>query len=238
MDNNKCIVGGKTAFVAFAVLLMTTVYSAMANPLVQQHDFNGIHNFSRTLTFNKSSEALTSVSISLNLQINGGTLIIDNDGDSNISGTLKFGISGNANSTEVNLPSLFGTNVFYSQPFYLDSNENDVKGDYSPLPPDGMQFIGSSNSGNISTLVEDTFFNDYIGTGTYNITIGIASLADFGNLDLNNVEYTIIAPVYTNGYVEVTYTCIPEPATITLLTFGVFAVLKRKRNKQHSLQIS
>jgi hypothetical protein len=230
MDNSKCIAGEKTSFVAF-VVLMTTVYSAMASPLVQKQDFNGILNFSRTLTFNRynASETLTSISISLNLQINGGTIIIDNDGDSNVSGTLKFGISGNVNSTEVNLPLLSGINVFYSQPFYLDSDVNDVKGDYSPLPPDGMQFTGSSNSGNISALVEDTFFNDYIGTGTYNITIGIASLADFGNLDLDNVEYTIIASVYTNGYVEVTYISIPEPASITLLAIGIFALLKRTR---------
>jgi len=239
MDNKRRIVSEKTGkhlplnlqavFMVLATFIITS--AAIANPLIQRQDFNGISDFSKLLTFDRlnTSDTLTSIKISLNLQIKGGTLIIDNDGDSSVSGTLKFGISGNVNSTEVNLPSFSGTNVFYSQPFYLDSDVNDVEGDYSPLPPDGMQFTGSNNSDSTFVLVEDTFLNNYIGSGTFNVVVGISPYVNYG--DFPDIEYYITNPVKTNGYVEVTYTSIPEPATITLLTFGILAVLKRKRKK-------
>jgi hypothetical protein len=220
----------QAVFMVLSIFIITS--AAMANTIIQKQDFNGILNFSRILTFNKynTSETLTSVSISLNLRIKGGTLIIDNDGDSSVSGTLKFGISGNVNSTEVNLPiSLLSTKLCYSQAFNLDSNTGDGKGDYDPSPTDGMQFTGSNNSGDVPAFVENTFWNDYIGTGTYNVAVSIISLVDYGNFD--DIEYAITTPVSTNGYIEVVYTCIPEPATITLLTFGVLAVPKRKRKK-------
>jgi hypothetical protein len=217
----------QAVFMVLAIFIITS--AAMANTIIQKQDFNGISDFSKLLTFDRlnTSDTLTSIKISLNLQIKGGTLIIDNDGDSSVSGTLKFGISGNVNSTDVNLPSFSGTNVFYSQPFYLDSNENDAKGDYNPSPPDGMQLTGSNSSGSAFAFVADTFLNNYIGSGTFNVVISISPYINYG--DLPDIEYSITNPVNTNGSIEVVYTTIPEPATITLLTFGILAVLKRKR---------
>ncbi|MGA2915755.1 MAG: choice-of-anchor E domain-containing protein [Sedimentisphaerales bacterium] len=235
MDSKRCIVGEKTGkhlfldfkttFLLFAAFT-TTVSIVIANPLIQKQTFfSEIPNFSTLLTFDKFSAGgtLASVRITIQLQINGGTLIIDNDGDSDVSGTVEFGIFGNADSIEVNLP-LLGREAFCSQPFYLGSNVGDGIGDYDPSPPDGMQFTGGSNSGTVSAFVEDKFLNNYIGTGTYNIAVGIIQLV---NCDNTNIEYSIVTPITTSGFIEVAYN-VPEPATICLLAVGAWTLLKRK----------
>jgi hypothetical protein len=237
MDNKRCIVGEKTGkhlfldfkttFLLFAAFT-TTASIVIANPLIQKQTFfSEIPNFLTQLTFDKfnAGDTLASVKVTLQLQINGGILIIDNDADSDASGTFEFGIFGNTNSIEVNLPSLGSSKVFYSQSFYLAGNVNDKKGDYDPSPPDGMQSTGRQTSGSISAFVEDIFLNNYIGTGTYNIVVGITQFVDCGNI--NDIEYSIVTPITTSGYVEVVYN-IPEPATICLLAVGTWTLLKRK----------
>ena len=220
----------KIIFPIFAVF-MTTVSATMANSIIQKQDFSAVFGSPASLTFDRfnMSGTLTSVEIAFNLQIEGGTLIIDNDSDSNVSGTFEFGIQGGISSIEVNLPdSSLETWVFYSGVFNLDSNVGDGKGDYDPSSPDGVQYSGGSESGDKSWFVNNMSWNDYIGTGTYNVVVSIAPWLDCGSFD--NLEYAITTPVSTSGYVEVAYTYVPEPATITLLGTGTLVfLLKRKR---------
>jgi hypothetical protein len=223
----------KIAFSVSAVLL-AIVSATMANTTTQKQDFNGVSSFFAPLTFDRfnMNGTLTSIEMVFNLQIEGGTLIIDNDNDSNVSGTFEFGVHGTISSTEVTLPdSSLSNQVFYSQVFNLGSNVGDGIGDYNSSGPDGLQYSGSNKSGDVSGFVDNMFWNDYIGTGTYNITTSISLRLDCGDFD--KLEYKITTPISTRGYVKVAYNYdpIPEPATIILLTVGAFAFLKRKNSK-------
>jgi hypothetical protein len=225
----------KASSLILAVILIT-VPTATANPIVQKQPFSGgTSDFSQTVLFDKFnlSGPLTSVEITFNLQITGGSLILDNDSDSNIYGTFEFGSLGSISSSQVNLPASSLINqVFYSQAFSLDANDlNDHKNDYNPTPPDGItyNYNGNNESGDVSGFVDDTFWDDYTGTGKYNITVDILPWIYCGDFD--NLEYFAITPISTNGYVEVVYTYIPEPATITLFCAGILAFRKRKNSK-------
>ncbi len=221
-SNNKTIT-------MFASLIITAA-SALSNPLVQKQTFvSSIPNFSSLLTFNKynSGGVPASITITLQLQISGGTLILDNDAGSDVSGTVKFGVFANADSTEVNLPVL-GKEVFHSRSFNLNSNTNDGIGDYDPSEPDGMQFTGGTNSGTVSVFAEDEFLNNYIGTGTFDIAVGITQLVDYGNI--SNIEYSIVTPVTASGFIEVAYN-VPEPASAGIISIG--AILMGLRHRRH-----
>lgn len=219
-------------FLIFAVL-MTIVSETMANSIIQKQEFSGPPE-SRTLTFDKfnMNGILTSVEIAFNLQIEGGTLILDNDSDNSVSGTFEFGVYGDISSNEVNLPDSSLTNpVFYSQPFSLGSNAGDGTGDYDPTSPDGLQYNGSSESGVESGSINSIFRNDYVGTGTYNIICSVSPWLNPGDIDGIKIEHSSI-PVSTTGCIEVSYNydVIPEPATISLLLPAIFA-LRNNRNK-------
>jgi hypothetical protein len=226
----------KMFFLMLAVLT-ATARGAMADSKVQKREFNGVSSFFAPLAFDRFNinGTLTSVEITLNLQIAGGTFILDNDSNDSVSGISKFGSYGSVTSTDLNLPNPFLTNqVFCSQPFSLGSNVGDGIGDYDPSEPDGGQYNGGNEKGTISDSVNSMFWNDYIGTGTYNITASIASLLDYGGFD--GLECSISSPVSTSGYVEVTYeyNVIPEPATIATLSFGLLWMGRRRRKKTES----
>ncbi|OHB59437.1 MAG: hypothetical protein A2173_04965 [Planctomycetes bacterium RBG_13_44_8b] len=218
----------KASSLILAVIVI--VSTAAADPIVQKQLFSGTSGFSQTVSFDKFNltGSLTSVEITFNLQITGGSLILDNDSDSNICGTLEFGSLGSISSSEVNLPASSLTNhVFYSQPFSLDANDlNDNKAYYDPTPPDGMQYNGDNKSGNVQGLVDTMVWDTYIGTGKYDITVSILPWIDCGNFD--NLQYCVVTPINTNGYIEVVYNYIPEPTTITLLAISALSFLTRK----------
>lgn len=211
----------KTISSIFASLII--IFSAEATPIVQKQTFfSATPNFSTLLTFNKFNPPgiLSSVQITLQLQINGGSVILDNDGNQSAVSTLKFGVFGNAGSTDVNMPSLSNETV-YSQSFNLSANVGDGPGDYDPTPPDGMQYTGDQTSGTISVLVDDKFLANYIGTGTYQIGVGVMQIVDYGDID--NIEYCIVSPVETGGYIEVDYN-VPEPTAFCLLITGLLMI--------------
>lgn len=217
-------------FVAF----IATASAAMANPLVQKQDFNGTLNFSRPLTFNKynAGKTLTSIRISLNLRINGGTLIIDNDSNDPALGTFEFGENALLGSTDVLLTGGPGQAQAYNfLSVSLAGNVDDVKNEYSPLPPDGNYYNGGIVSDTKSGYINDEFWSSYQGSGTFDIQVSVWLQTNY--IGTGYVEYSLTTPISVTGYVEVAYTCIPEPATITLLGTGIIVfVLKRKKKKR------
>jgi hypothetical protein len=205
----------------------------MANPLVQQQDFNGILDFSRTLTFNRynASETLTSISISLNLQINGGSLIIDNDSNDSALGTFEFGENAMLNSTDVLLTGGPGPAQAYNfLSINLGGNFDDGVNDFSPNPPDGNVYNGGIVPNTQSGLIDSSCWSQYQGTGTYDIMVGVSLQTHYTGTGY--VEYSLTTPISVTGYVEVVYTCIPEPATVVLLAFGILAILRKNRSNK------
>ena len=219
----------KITLTAFVILLITTPLS-MADPIVQKQNFSGITGFPDNLTFNKfnAGGTLTSVKITLNLQITCGSLIIDNDSNDPIVGTFEFGINAALYSADVSLTGgPIKAQALNSLSVNLGGNYNDGDNDFSPDPPDGCLYNGSNVSDKESGLVSN--LTQYEGSDTYNIAV-LTSLHTEHDIT-GKFEYRVNPYPAVNGYVEVIYTYdpIPEPATICLLGFGALSLLRRKK---------
>ena len=229
---------GFLLFPAAMVFVTGGSVSAVATS-VQTKYFSGIPSLSGSLTFNQfnnSGGTLQSIQVLFYLQSTGGELIIDNDGDSLVSGSFQFGAIGNIGSSDVDLLSSSSlpipgqVNAYHSQAFSLDADNGDGPDNYDPTSPDGMLYSGGIESDSKSGFVGSTFWSmgtrGFLGTGSFNINYSVPQFVSCGNVE--GVEYSDTR-VNATGYVTVTYTYIPEPATITLLGLGLFAFRRNKK---------
>lgn len=223
----------KTVCLAVLVVLVA-VGSASATTIVQTQNFSGVPDYSKPLTFNKfnpSLGTLLSVQVSVYLAVDGGMLILDNDGVDPASGTFQFGAKGNISSVDVLLlnssfmPVTSEIQAFYSNSFSLSGNVGDGIGDFSPLGPDGMQYNGGPQSDSKSGSIGSMFFSSYTGIGTFVVDAAANQWSTYGSI--SGMEYAV-SPVTSNGSVEVVYNYIvPEPATMALLGLGMM-LFRRK----------
>lgn len=229
-----------------ATILIADALAFGASDL-QIKDFNGMSNFSRTLTFNKFNPALgslNSIQITLNTQVNGGHIIIDNDSNSEGAlGTFEFGANISLYSGDVLLldggsPVPGRAQAYNLLPINLSTNIDDGDNDYSPLPPDGTEFDGGTISDAKSGYIGNASKESFQGTNTYNITAS-ASLQTNYTGTTGQIEYFVTQPLTVSSSVTVIYeyTPVPEPATIALLAIGSLLALKRKKqiNKRREI---
>ncbi|PKL43331.1 MAG: hypothetical protein CVV39_08610 [Planctomycetes bacterium HGW-Planctomycetes-1] len=167
----------KTALTAFVFILIISRLS-MADPIVQKQTFGGTPNISGVLAFNQFDESvgnLTSIQITLFLQSSGGRLILDNDNEYPVSGTLEFGAKGIISSTDVSLVNASSAYIpgevgaYHSGTFNLAGNVGDVEGDYDPNAPDGLEYNGGIETDSKSDFVGEFAWDGYKGSGTYDI---------------------------------------------------------------------
>ena len=226
----------RTAIVA--VLVAIVAGPALAAPIVQTQPFSGIPNYQTDLTFNQFDDLggtlpLLSVEVIVTLNIDGGRLILDNDGIGPAAGTFEFGAKCNISSVDVALlnalsqPVTTGLSAIHSSPFNLAGNVGDVQNDFDPSPPDGMQYDGGPQVDSDSGFIGSAYYAAYIGTGTLDIKASIAQWADFGGV--SGIEWAV-TPVTSSGTVQVIYT-VPEPAAMMLLASGGAVVLMRRKRR-------
>jgi hypothetical protein len=232
----------KSFLLIFAVALFITAGLASAATITQTRIYGpNTPNMNGSLAFNKFNLALgtlESIQVSFTLQTSGGQLILDNDSPSAASGTFEFGAVGSITSTDVSLmDTLFlpipgQADAYHTGAFNLTANAGDSLGDYDPTPTDGLQYDGGPETDTQSGLVNSLVWGGYTGTGagTYNIKYSVTQWLDYGSVSGIEVAFS---PVIASGGVTViyTYTPIPEPATVSLLTIGALAFLKRKNSK-------
>ncbi|MCX5633774.1 MAG: choice-of-anchor E domain-containing protein [Phycisphaerae bacterium] len=220
-------------FLTFLVaIFLAAAAPAFAATDVHIKDFNGTSNFYRTLTFNKFNPALgnlNSIYISLTLQTSGGTIIIDNDANSNACGTFEFGANADFSSADVSLGSIPNKIQAYNLlSIILSSNVDDEANDYSPLPPDGNEYNGGFVFDSNSGYVDNSLWGPYLGTGSYDFIVSVSPWSNYTGS--GDIKYLINTPASISGNVTIVYDyTIPEPATIALLATGIFALLKRTR---------
>ena len=216
---------------------------AFADTIPQTQFFTGIPNMNGSLTFNQFDNhsdtwTLLSIQVSFTLKASGGYLKLDNDSAQDVNGTFEFGAIGSISSTDVVLKNSFSQLIpgqavaSFNESFSLDANDlNDGRGDYDPTPPDGLLYNGGFETGSESGFVGNASWEEFLGTGAYNINYSVARLFNYSS-NTDRIEYEFI-PVSVSGFVTVLYTydVIPEPATITLLCTGTLALLKRKNGK-------
>lgn len=218
-----------TGFLMFAQPTFSTTYT-------QQETFSGQPIFAITKTFeqfNPSWGTLDSIRITLNLDITGGQLRVDNDGLEVSAGNAYFGAEGTLSSSDVLLKNTSDNNVWdglitcTSTFFNLAADDGDGSTTDSNAP-DGAVYNPGSESNNVDDFINSTYFNDYIGTGAYDIILNVYPYVDVSALC--GIVYYESDSVTTSGSVIIDYDyTIPEPATLVLLSLG--SILLRKRRK-------
>lgn len=213
--------------VVIAVLVLST--SSIAGTIEQTKTFDGTPDFSRLLTFDQFNDqggscTLTSIRVILTLNVEGGQIVLDNDSETQATGTFEFGGKCGITSSQVALLNNSSQPIFgqaaaiHSESVTLAANEGDGSKDYSGLGPDGMIYQGGSETDTKSGYIGSSYWTGFIGTGTYDI--GLSAIQWSSCSTISGVEYSV-TPVTASGTVKVIYeaTCVPEPSAIAgLLT--------------------
>ncbi len=219
--------------------LFVIAVSAFAATTTRTKDFNGMPGY-YNLTFNKFDDhnglyTLNFIKVTLALNVNGGQIILDNDGEEPASGTFEFGANARISSSDVVLLNSSSQEIpgdvqaVHIDTFNLAGNVDDTVFQIDPNAPDGMQYWGTLESDANTDFVGPFAWASYTGLGTYNILVSVEHVAKvFGG---DNVQF-FATPANSSGYVTIVYDYIvPEPATITLFCTGTLAFLKRKSSK-------
>jgi len=187
-----------------------------------------------TLTFqqfNPGWGTLESIEIIFDLGINGGWLIVDNDGTSQVSVTMELGATAAISSTDVDLSSLIFNALTASTTTtrLLDPNVGDGPGNVDDDPPDGYFYNGCADSNSDSGFISALDFAGYTGIGTFGIDVAITNIADWGSLlDVEGLPGAV-AILPSGSSVTVKYTYVPEPATMALLGLGSMVFLRGRK---------
>jgi len=226
----------KFLLLSVAGLFITAAPTSAYYTLPQTQSFSGRPNPSGSLTFSQFHDdsgawILQSIQVSFTLQSSGGHLTLDNNNNlQQASGYFEFGVGGVLSSTDVNLSNSLNQPI----PGQVTACSSQT---FNLGPGETLSYDGGIVTATKSGFVGNTFWGDgtkrFLGTGTYSINYYV-----WLHLPVNSSSEEILFNSNPTpnafGDVTVVYTYIPEPATITLLTFGGFALLKKKHRKYSS----
>lgn len=193
-----------------------------------------------TLTFDQFNPdwgTLESIEIVLNLSIDNGWLIADNDGNDVATVMIKLGATATLSSTDVLLlddslqPVVGALSALSTDEVLLAADNGDGSGNVDATGPDGTTHYGCPDSNSDSGFIKDTLFADYFGTGTFNITVDISEiigLDSLGDVEGSFSPVDILSPG-SSVTINYTYTPIPEPATMMILGLGSTVFLRRRK---------
>lgn len=220
--------------------------SGMTSP--QVFSVSGIPNFSETFSvaqFDAAAVAaglgggitagdvtLTSVEISLEINVTGGQLEFDNDGQDGGSVTADFGVFSSVTSPDVALPAI-SANPFVSDTFSLS-------GDTPNGGADGPTFDGGQSGDTDFGTLDGAALSDsdmsillsglapFAGTGTVDFDVDTTTFVNFTGLS-GLSSATSPANVDGEFNVKYHYTAVPTPASAALLGFGGLVAARRRR---------
>jgi hypothetical protein len=225
-------------------VLVASSFAAGAVIIEQTQDFSGTPNFDANLVFDEFDDdggnlTLQSIRVDVSLNVTGGSLKVDNDGNQPASGAVEFGaevlLSSTVSLVDASLQPIVqpgdvkatdGTTLSVT----ADDGDTEVGGtpNFSYLGTDYDFFNGTAQSDSDFGYVSSSAFSQYIGTGTYIITVDADQVADYGALGGVQAQ---IDPLSASGQVKITYSYVPEPAALGLLAIGGVAILFRRRRR-------
>lgn len=183
--------------------------------------------FSVTLPkFNPALGTLTKVTLTLNGQTSGSTLLFDNEAAS--PGTVSLQVGTTITATSSFLSALVATPAQTASGSVTADELMDGSGDFTG--PDSLSLIGGSGT--------DTDFNSSTAPGVLSAVTGPGTIS----VDLSNSIFTssstsgIFGPVSPtagtfsgNVTVEYEYNLVPEPSSALLGGLGLLALMRRRR---------
>lgn len=194
-------------------------------------------NFAQTLTFLKypgPAADICSINVEMQLNVNGGFLIVDNDGIGPASFDAELGADGALASVDVPLlrvggfPILVNPSAITIQHFDLGPDDGDGMLPLfppDPTPLDGGIMAGLAQSDTDADFIWNAVFASYGGGGTFDVDAIVTQHSSTGGI--GGVEVSQAA-VLADGYVRIVM-IVPEPATIGLLGLGALALLRRRK---------
>jgi len=226
-----------------SVVLLVMVFGAVPslNAVLITHsaNFGGVPGFESALSlpkFDSSLGILNGIRFRLDLAIDNGWILADNDSDSAVNPEVTFGVAVYLSSSDVVLLNnayqpIFGiTEALNTTQMSLAADDGDGVNDVSPDGPDAQLLQGETVSVSRSDDINPMFLAGFIGSGSYNVSIFASSVVNFGGLA--GIEGSFSPAVVESASslsVIYDYSPIPEPATIILLLTGVAVTFRRKK---------
>lgn len=173
--------------------------------------------------FDPSLGTLTNVTLTLDGQTAGSTLVFDNE--ANVGGSVGLQVGTTITATSSFLSALVATPAQSTSGFV--GPDDDGTPDY--LGADSLTLAGGSGS--------DTDFNSSNVPAVLALVSGLGTInVDITNSIFTNVSTagifgpTDVTPGTFSGTVSVTYDYVPEPSTALLGGLGLLGLLRRRRN--------
>ncbi len=229
---------GKMALVC---TLLLAAGPALGATITQTLNFSGTPDFAQPLTFdqfNVPGATLQSIHVYLSLDVWGGALRVDNDALTSASGDVYFGAQADVTSSvsmvDGSLQAIFqpgsiqatGTKTFNLAPDDLD-NEVGGTANFSTTGADYDVYTGAKQSASHDDFVNSTAWSQYIGNGTFTVTIAASQATNYSSLGGVQAQ---IDPLTASGTFRVDYNYTPEPATMCLVLLGGLGLLRRRVN--------
>ncbi len=220
-----------------SILLASSLPSFAQTIITSSDSFSGNIDFTDTVILNQYNgniNDLQSIEICYKLNADGGTVGIDNEGDSSADISGDFGVKLEVSGSSVTLldgafqPILDGfVSSFMIPNTTLAANDGDDITTFDVGGPDYASFTSPGSSATGSGMVNSQFYNQFIGNGTFNIDFAVDSLFNLSGEGGSTIQFD--SPNQARGEVTVKYTVIPEPSSAILLGLGGLFVLRRKR---------
>lgn len=220
-----------------AAVVAGAAATAPAQVLMQMLDFGlNTPDFEQTLTFNQfdiDPAHILSVKYTVELDIAGGNLTVDNDGVDGAIVDVELGASAELSSTDVTLlndmlnPVVDEVELVTTDTLNLAGNDGDDDTTFDPNGgPDEGSIDGGMQSGMSMGFINSMFFGQYAGMGTFDILVDVDQVLDFGSQSGVSGGFT---PVQASGKVKIEVTLIPTPATAAMLGMGGLVAVRRRR---------
>jgi len=220
-----------------AAALAAVGATASAQQIMQTQSFGpDTPNYEQVLTFDffdVDINDVESIKVKLQLEINGGSLTVDNDGVTGATVDVELGATGAISSTDVTLldgafqPVAADVAIGTNATFNLGANDGDDDQSFDPNGgADEDTLNGAGQAGMSMGFINSQFWSDFIGaSGTFDILADIDQILDFGGVGGVSGGFT---PVSASGNVMIIVT-IPAPASAGLLGLGALALGRRRR---------
>jgi hypothetical protein len=235
-------------------VLAMVVASVQGSAIVQRFEVgNHFPNQIATGTFqyfdNSSGlQTLQSVTIETNLQQWSGFFAVDNDDTTLKTGLANKGVTANISSSAPRLNPIVSSgltlldmtnlNLIMTKTFNLQPNSGDMVGQYNQtLASDWDSLVGPTYANRNEMTrgpVQARYQSDYMWdldplNATFDITFITSQQENFsgsGNL------WTSGGASEAAGYIQIVYTYIPEPGSLSLLGLGAAGLLLRRRKSK------